>query len=91
MFDSGALHASYIDPKIVARYQNELRSKITPIKGNVTTLGDNRTVHQVNEAVEVNLEFRDEDGNLHTSTVNLVVFESGSHIIIGLPEFSVSC
>ena len=93
LFDSGALHASYIDPKIVARYRNELRSKITPIRGNVT-LGDSRTVHQVNEAVEVNLEFRYEDGNLHTGTVNLVVFESGSRLSSDsqtLLEFLVSC
>jgi hypothetical protein len=82
MFDSGALHAFYIDPKVVARYRKVLKSKISPIRGSVT-LGDSKTTHQVNEAVEVNLEFK-----LHTGTVNLVVFESGSHIIIGLPDIA---
>ena len=42
MFDSGALHASYIDPKVVARYRKVLKSKITPIRGSVT-LGDSKT------------------------------------------------
>jgi len=80
MFDSGALHASYIDPKVVTRYRKALRSKITPIRGSVT-LGDS-------EAVQVYLEFKDDEGKLHTGTVNLVVFESGSHIIIALPDIA---
>jgi len=87
MFDSGALHASYIDPKIVARYRKWLKSKITAIRGSVT-LGDSKTTHEVSEAVEVDLEFRDDNGSLHTGTVNLVVFETGSHIIIGLPDIA---
>ena len=87
MFDSGALHASYIDPKVVARYRKVLKSKITPIRGSVT-LGDSKTTHQVSEAVEVDLEFKDDNGKLHTGRVNLVVFESGSHIIIGLPDIA---
>jgi hypothetical protein len=87
MFDSGALHASYIDPKVVARYRKVLKSTITPIRGSVT-LGDSKTTHQVSEAVEVDLEFKDDNGKLHTGRVNLVVFESGSHIIIGLPDIA---
>ena len=88
IFDSGALHASYvIDPKVVARYRKVLKSKITPIRGSVT-LEDSKTTHQVSEAVEVDLEFKDNNGKLHTGRVNLVVFESGSHIIIGLPDIA---
>ena len=87
MFDSGSLHASYIDPKIVSRYRKWLKSKITAIRGSVT-LGDSRITHEVSEAVDVKLEFRDDNGSLHTGMVNLVVFETGSHIIIGLPDIA---
>jgi hypothetical protein len=67
MFGSGALHVFYIDPKVVARYRKTLKSKITAIRGSVT-LGDSKTTHQVSEAVEVNLEFKDDNGKLHTGT-----------------------
>ena len=36
LFDSGAIHASYIDPKLVRRYRKMLEPFIRPINGSVT-------------------------------------------------------
>ena len=87
LFDSGAIHASYIDPKLVRRYRKMLEPFIRPINGSVT-LGDAKTTHSVSEVVTLKLSFVDDDLEEHRGTVELVVFESGSHIIIGLPDIA---
>ena len=87
LFDSGAIHASYIDPKLVAKYRKMLEPFIRPITGSVT-LGDAKTTHSVSEVVTLKLSFVDDDLEEHRGTVELVVFESGSHIIIGLPDIA---
>ena len=46
LFDSGEIHASYIDPKLVARYRTMFEPFIRPIQRSVT-LGDARTTHSV--------------------------------------------
>jgi len=48
LFDSGEIHASYIDPKLVARYRTMFDPFIRPIQKSVT-LGDARTTHSVFE------------------------------------------
>ena len=60
---------------------------IRPIKGSVT-LGDAKTTHSVSEVVTLKLSFVDDDLLEHQGTVVLVVFETGSHIIIGLPDIA---
>jgi hypothetical protein len=60
---------------------------IRPIQGSVT-LGDARTTHSVSEVVTLKLSFVDDDLQEHRRTVELVVFETDSHIIIGLPDIA---
>ena len=61
---------------------------IRPINGSVT-LGDAKTTHSVSEVVTLlKLSFVDDDLEEHRGTVELVVFELGSHIIIGLPDIA---
>jgi hypothetical protein len=60
---------------------------IRPIKGSVT-LGDAKTTHSVSEVVTLKLSFVDDDLQEHRGIVELVVFETGSHIIIGLPDIA---
>jgi len=85
LFDSGALHASYISPKLVDKYRSVLGPYIMPISGRVT-LGDASTSHNVSEMIPMKLRFMDDNGLEHIGTVNLVSFESGSHVIVGLPD-----
>ena len=87
MFDSGALHSSYIDPLIVQKHRALLEPDIIRIQGCVT-LGDSKTSHQVNEAVEVVLEFKDNDGEIHRGRLKMDVFASGTDAIVGLPDIS---
>ena len=44
----------------------------------------------VNEAVLLTFRFIDDEGREHRGEVNLVSFESGFHVIIGLPDISRS-
>jgi len=48
LFDSGAIHASYISPRLVNRYRKMLEPFVRPISGSVT-LGDAKTTHSVEE------------------------------------------
>ncbi len=73
LFDSGAIHASYISPKLVNRYRNMLESFVRPISGSVT-LGDAKTTHSVEEVVTLKLRFIDDDLKEQKGTVELVVF-----------------
>jgi hypothetical protein len=88
LFDSGAIHASFIDPKLVARYRKMFEPFICPIKGSIN-LGDARTTHSsVSDVITLKPSFVDDDLQEHRGTVELVVFETGSHIIIGLPDIA---
>lgn len=60
---------------------------IRPTKGSVT-LGDAKTTHSVSEVVTLKLSFVDDDLQEHRGIVELVVFETGSHIIIGFPDIA---
>ena len=71
------------------KYRQYLQPYLRKIKGRVT-LGDASTTHNVNEAVLLTLRFVDDEGREHRGEVNLVSFESGSHVIIGLPDISRS-
>ena len=61
---------------------------IRPIKGSIN-LGDARTTHSsVSDVVILKPSFADDDLQEHRETVELVVFETGSHIIIGLADIA---
>ena len=61
---------------------------IRPINGSVT-LGDAKTTHSVSEVVTLlKISFVDDDLEEHRGTVEVVVFELGSHIIFGLPDIA---
>ena len=61
---------------------------ICPIKGSIN-LGDARTTHSsVSDVVTLKPSFVDDDLQEHRETVELVVFETGSHIIIGLADIA---
>ena len=71
----------------MARYRKMFEPFIRPTKGSVT-LGDAKTTHSVSEVVTLKLSFVDDDLQEHRGIVELVVFETGSHIIIGLPDIA---
>jgi hypothetical protein len=60
LFDSGAIHASYISPRLVNRYRRMLEPFVRPISGSVT-LGDAKTTHLVEEVVTLRLSFIDDN------------------------------
>jgi len=86
LFDSGALHSSYISSKLVDKHLDILSTYITKTHGRVL-LGDNKTEVNVTQMISIQVQFVDDDHLEHTGKVELVVFPMG-HIdmIIGLPD-----
>ena len=67
------------------RYRKLLEPFIRPINGSVMR---RQPSHTVSEVVTLKLSFVNDDLEEHRGTVELVVFESGSHFIIGLPDIA---
>jgi hypothetical protein len=85
LFDSGALHASYVSKKFADQYRNILINNFYPIHSAVK-LADNKTVINITEQLVVHICFRDAENIVHSGTVQFMVLETrGYDIIIGLP------
>ena len=86
LFDSGALHSSYISSDFVSANIDLLNPFLRSSAGQVK-LGDNRTVVNIDKVLEVPLLFVDDNGHDHTAHVKLAVFPM-DHLdaIIGLPD-----
>jgi hypothetical protein len=88
MFDSGALHGSYIASSYVAEHRDELEPLIR--RCNIlVTLADDETVHRIEEVVRLNVQFVDSDGKPHEGEVDFCVFDmTGNDVIVGLPHIA---
>jgi hypothetical protein len=87
LFDSGALHASYISESLVNKHRQVLKPYLKKARG-LVKLGNNKTTVPVSEIAVLPLEFKDNYGCSHCADVELCVFESNSDIIIGLPDIA---
>jgi len=86
LFDSGALHSSYVSKDLVDSRRTEWGSKITKATG-LVRLGDNVTTQQVTERITLNVSFIDRHGTEHSARVCFWVFNMpGLDAIIGLPD-----
>lgn len=86
LFDSGALHSSYVSVDLVNKYREEWSHRIRNVEGFVK-LADQETVTKVNERITLDLEFIDENGGIYSAPVDMCVFSMPSmDIIIGLPD-----
>ena len=86
LFDTGALHSSYVSREFVDRH----RSKLAPYlhaKPGMVKLGDNTTSVKIEHSLRLPVTFVDMKSVEHTATVELAVFPM-SHLdmIIGLPD-----
>ena len=86
LFDSGALHSSYISSKLVDKNIDILKNYLSKTHGRVM-LGDNKTEIKVDQVLRVPVRFLDDNQIEHIATVDLVVFPMDHlDIIIGLPD-----
>ena len=85
LFDSGALHASYISLDLVDKHRAALKDFITPVELE-TRLADSKTTVRISEKLEVDLAFIGPDGTTYLGREVLLVMKSLSEeVIIGLP------
>jgi hypothetical protein len=85
LFDTGALHGSYISQAYADANQHLLKDFLVKRKNRVR-LADNETVLEVNEAYILSVMFVDAEGTRHVGSVLFWVLPECSHdMIIGLP------
>ena len=85
LFDSGALHSSYINSDIVDKNRTELAPFLVANPGKVR-LGDNRTLVEVKENLVIPIAFMHE-GKEFSAEVSFIVWAMpGLDAIIGLPD-----
>ena len=83
LFDTGALHASYVSRRIAEKYKKYF--KLEPVDG-VIMLADNRTAVPVDGSAALTVRFEHDD-IFYTETIRFIVFDThGPDIIIGLPH-----
>jgi hypothetical protein len=86
LFDSGALHSSYISKSFINKNRHILKDNIKKNDGFVK-LGDNKTVVKVDETIQLPVSFIDNNLKEHIAEVNFVVWEMNDmNMIIGLPD-----
>jgi hypothetical protein len=86
LFDSGALHASYISQSFIDKHKHYF-SPILQYYPRRVFMADNVTSALTTHRVRVNLEFSDAKNVTHSGAVNFTVFDMQSNImIIGLPD-----
>jgi hypothetical protein len=86
LFDTGALHHSYINKDIVERNFKGCCDKRRPVSVSVK-LGDNDTCIRVTEAVTVKLSLVDSKLRVHEKELDCYVWSMpGTGMIIGLPD-----
>ena len=86
LFDSGALHRSYINEDIVEKHREEWSDKIKPHKSWVR-LADQKTVVQTKEAIRGVISFVSDGGTEYSGEVDAIVWRmKGLDFILGLPD-----
>lgn len=85
LFDTGALHGSYISETLVNQNYQYFRPYLREVSGQVT-LADNKTKVPIKHVALLNIRFIDDFGVTHSAKVPFSVFNtSGNDIILGLP------
>ena len=85
LFDSGALHASYVSKCFVDKHRVGLTPYLSPVDIE-TRLADSKTTLKITEVLSVPLQFTGPDGRLYRGEERLNVMPSMSEeIIVGLP------
>ena len=86
LFDSGALHHSYINADLVEKHRVEWDSAIRPFETFVK-LADQSTVIKTKEIVRGVLSFVSDGGEPYTDEVDAIVWKmQGLDFILGLPD-----
>ncbi len=85
LFDTGALHDSYISKAFVKRNIKALAPFLKPCEGWVR-LADNKTTTFIDQMANANIAFIGNDGVEHKAHVSFCVFDmTDNDIIVGLP------
>jgi hypothetical protein len=86
LFDTGALHASYISGTFVNDHREQLQSSLSAYSA-LARLADGKTVVSITEICHIELTILDSHSKPHVQVVPLLVLPScGTDIIIGLPQ-----
>jgi hypothetical protein len=86
LFDTGALHASYIDKAFVDMHREKLQYALSNCRA-IARLADGTTTVVVDEVCKTTITVIDSKGKKHTATIPLLVLPSSStDVIVGLPH-----
>jgi hypothetical protein len=86
LFDTGALHASYISGAYLKSHRDQLTPTISPFNA-MARLADGKTIVSITEICHIELSIPDSYGVRHSKVVPLLVLPScNTDIIIGLPQ-----
>ena len=86
LFDTGALHASYISKAFVDMHRDKLQDVLSACRA-VARLADGTTTVAVDEVCNTTMTIIDSKGNKHTATIPLLVLPSSTtDVIVGLPH-----
>ena len=90
LFDTGALHRSYINKALVDKNRITWNNNIVQRKSNIR-LGDQKTIVTSDEEIQGIVGFTNIQGDIVESNISLVVHNMpGMDIIIGLPDINSS-
>jgi hypothetical protein len=86
LFDSGALHSSYISKSFIEKHKYYLQPYIQDANINVR-MADNVTTVHIDKVAILDLEFTDSNEIIHIASVSLPIFDmTNNDAIIGLPD-----
>ena len=90
LFDTGALHASYIDKAFVDMHREKLRHALSNCRA-IACLADGTTTVAVDEVCKTTITIIDSKGNKHTATIPLLVLPlSWAYLISWRPSGTCS-
>ena len=88
LFDTGALHRSYISEDLVNSHRKDWGSKLVSAK-TVVRLADQKTTKESKEELEADVEVMSGDGSKQQAKLNMVVWNMpGLDLIVGLPDIT---
>lgn len=85
LFDTGALHGNYVSYDWFMLNKHLLQGSITDVNAKVK-LADNKTLVNIEQVVQLTIDFYDSLGNVHTLSDYFSVIQTTTNMIIGLPS-----
>ena len=86
LFDSGAIHRSYVSEELVNEHREILGSNLS-VARSVVRLADQQTTKESKEELEAEIEVNTDNNNTQAAKLNMVVWSMpGIDLIIGLPD-----